>query len=429
MPQNRRGPAPRDMRPPKKDGRAENAVWKLHRPIAKAALEVIYDAFVEGHHVDKIIERKLKSNRTLGARDRRFIAETVYEMTRWWRLLWRCAGEEPREIDEQVLWQLLGVHLTLQGRPVPAWPEFKDLEPAKILDRRERCKNARAVRESIPDWMDEQGARELGDRWEAALKALNRQAPVVLRANGLKNSPSELVQALIEEGVSAERAPDHPTAVILKERKNIFRTLAFKHGMFEVQDGASQMVAPLVDPRPGDRVIDACAGAGGKSLHLAALMKNKGKILALDVQERKLEELRTRAARAGADTIEARLIEGAKTIKRLSKSADRVLLDVPCSGLGVLRRNPDAKWKLTPDELTRLRGIQAEILGEYSDMTKPGGRLVYATCSCLPSENEEQVRAFLSAREGQWTLLQEMSHFPGDQGFDGFYAAVMERAK
>ena len=402
----------------------------LHRPVARAALQCLYETFVDGSYADKAIERQFKASRKLGGRDRRFVAETVYEMTRWWRLLWRCLGEEPEGLTEAALWRLLGAHLLLRGRELPDWPEFAGLaaEKPKILDRRERSKNVRAIRHSIPDWMDEQGAAELGERWDEAMIALNKQAPVVLRANSLKATTKEVIAKLKEEEIEAKPAPGLPDALLLTGRKNIFRSLAFKHGMFEVQDGASQRVAPMVAPQPGERVIDACAGAGGKSLHLAALMGNKGKILAFDIHQRKLDELKRRAARAGADTIEARLIE-AKTIKRMAKSADRVLLDVPCSGLGVLRRNPDAKWKLQPEELARLRALQAEILSSYSEMTKVGGRLVYATCSFLPSENEKQVEAFLAARPGEWKLLEEMRNFPGEGGFDGFYAAVMERVR
>jgi len=173
------------------------------------------------------------------------------------------------------------------------------------------------------------------------------------------------------------------------------------------------------------RVVDACAGAGGKTLHLAALMKNKGTVIALDIHQWKLDELRRRATRAAADNIQTRLIEG-PAVARLAGSADRVLLDVPCSGLGVLRRNPDTKWKLKPEELDRLRAEQADLLERYSKMTKPGGKLVYATCSILPSENDQQVATFLAAHN-EWRLEQELHLRPDREGFDGFYAARLVR--
>jgi 16S rRNA (cytosine967-C5)-methyltransferase len=165
-----------------------------------------------------------------------------------------------------------------------------------------------------------------------------------------------------------------PSALRLKQRANLFGTDSYKAGLFEVQDAASQLIAPFLQPEPGMRVIDACAGGGGKALHLAAIMRNKGRILALDVHAWKLAELRKRASRAGVDIIEAREIEGSKTVKRLAQKAERVLLDVPCSGLGVLRRNPDAKWKLSDAEIDRLTALQAEILESYSRMVVPGGK-------------------------------------------------------
>ena len=180
----------------------------------------------------------------------------------------------------------------------------------------------------------------------------------------------------------------------------------------------------MLDPQPGERIADACAGAGGKTLHLAALMKNKGKILALDIHDYKLNELKIRTRRAGVDIVETRVIDSSKVIKRLADSFDRVLLDVPCSGMGVLRRNPDSKWKLNPEEIQKMQSLQKEILGSYSKMVKPGGILVYATCSLLPSENQKQVEAFMG--EG-WTLLQEIVVLPDEGRGDGFYAAKLKR--
>jgi len=173
------------------------------------------------------------------------------------------------------------------------------------------------------------------------------------------------------------------------------------------------------------RVVDACAGSGGKTLHLAALMQNKGRIIAMDTFERKLEDLRKRASRAGADIIETRAITSTKVIKRLSGQADRLLLDVPCSGLGVLKRNPDTKLKLQPDDIDKVRKIQSEILASYPNMVKPGGLMVYATCSVLPSEDEEQVRNFLKNNSSNWDLLEEKRLWPATDGFGGFYMALL----
>ena len=172
------------------------------------------------------------------------------------------------------------------------------------------------------------------------------------------------------------------------------------------------------------RVIDACAGAGGKSLHLAALMQNKGKVLSMDVEEWKLQQTKLRARRDGVSIIERKVIEGSKTIKRLKESADRLLLDVPCSGLGVLRRNPDTKWKLSLDSIAKVQETQQEIIQSYSSMLKKGGQMVYATCSILPSENQKQVEKFLASEAGKdFELIEDQKVLAQESGFDGFYIA------
>jgi 16S rRNA (cytosine967-C5)-methyltransferase len=176
------------------------------------------------------------------------------------------------------------------------------------------------------------------------------------------------------------------------------------------------------------RVVDACAGAGGKTLHIASLMENKGQIIAMDIYENKLNELKRRAKRNGAHNIENRVIDSTKPIKKLYDKADRVLIDAPCSGLGVLRRNPDAKWKLQPEFIDKIKVTQQEILQQYSRMTKVGGKLVYATCSVLPSENQDQVKTFLASEAGaNFVLLNDKKVLAHKSGFDGFYMALLER--
>lgn len=403
---------------------------RIHRPVAQAVVDALAQIFGEGYHADKVIERALKANRSFGARDRRFLAETIYEMVRHWRFIWAALETEPSLKPEDV-WRALGAWLILGPHQTqPEWPETKALSPAELRKRANSVSENPAVRESTPDWLYERGQIELGATvWNSWLSELNKQAPVILRANRLRTDRTKLALALKSEGIDAAPADPAPDALRLVERKNVFVTEAFKKGWFEVQDGASQHVGPMLDPQPGERVIDACAGAGGKSLHLAALMKNKGKILSLDIYPRKLEELRKRAARNGADIIETRAIESTKTIKRMENTADRLLLDVPCSGLGVLRRNPDTKWKLTPDKINQLQDLQAHLLDSYPRMLKPGGYLVYATCSILPSENGKQIESFLARHEGKFRLLEERTFTPGKNGFDGFYAAKLEKLK
>lgn len=393
---------------------------KLYRNLSVAVVDALGEIFVNKKYADKVIEKVLKANPKWGARDRRFIAETTYDIVRWYRLFCDLA-----EADEHDFWKLLGVWCVWSRAELPDWDELKGINRARIEARYELLKENRVVRESIPDWLDELCHTELGAVWDTELTALNEEAKVVLRVNTLKTSRKELQQILEEEDIFTEAPADFPEALLLEQRQNIFTRQAFKDGLFEVQDAGSQLIAPYLQVQPGMRVIDACAGAGGKTLQLAALMQNKGRIIAMDTEGWKLDELKKRARRAGAGNIEPRIIESSKTIKRLENSADRVLLDVPCSGLGVLKRNPDAKWKLNLDFIARVKELQQYILTDYSTMVKPGGLIVYSTCSVLPSENEIQVQQFLHTHPN-FELLDQKTIRPSE-GFDGFYMARLKR--
>lgn len=405
---------------------------KLPRIIIDQVIEALADVFLDGYHADKVIERRFRAHPKWGSRDRRLFAESVYDIIRWWRWCWHLAGLPDDEhlkkeaLDQTRLWQVWSAYWFDRHGSLPAWEECKEINTEKLQRRRDRPAPP-ALRASFPDWLHERGSRELGADWPKALASLNEPAPVFLRANTLKAAAGKVCHALSEEKFDSRPVDGLPDILVMTRRQNVFQSQAFKDGLFEVQDAGSQRIAPFLQVQPGMRVVDGCAGAGGKALHLAALMKNKGRIIALDVVEWKLKELRKRAARAGADTIETRLIEGPQTIKRMRETADRVLLDVPCSGLGVIRRNPDAKWKLHEEELERLRALQADILERYSRMTRPGGKLVYATCSIFRSENEDQVEHFLKTHGDEWTLEESFRLNPGDDGGDGFYAARLAR--
>ncbi len=405
----------------------------LVRAVAQALMAIFY----EQAYADKVIEAALRQNPKAGSRDRAFIAETTYEVVRHFRLYTELLGRTPS--FEPDFWALVGIHFLVRpivvgADPVnplittlPDWREFQQLQPGPIFLRAAELRTIRKFRESIPDWLDALGEQELPGEWDATLAALNQPARVVLRTNRLKTDRPALQAALLEEGVETVPAGDGD-ALLLVRRQNVFKTKVFHAGWFEMQDLSSQQVATFVAPAPGMRVVDACAGGGGKTLHLAALLQNRGSIIALDTVAWKLDELRTRARRAGATNIEARAIESRKTIKRIYGSADRLLLDVPCSGLGVLRRNPDAKWKLQPAQIDSLHTTQQDILQAYSPITKIGGQMVYATCSVLPSENQAQVSHFLDSPAGKnFRLLAEKRILPQDEGFDGFYMARLER--
>lgn len=406
----------------------------IHPLLVRLVAQNLSAIFKENRYADKVIEYALRSNPKAGARDRAFIAETTYEVVRYYRLYVEILGTIPStEFD---FWQLVGVHLAFSKVALPDWREFKALKTpefaAKISTWQRKAEqpgisHSIAIQESIPDWLQELGQKEIPARWAETLHWLNKPAQVVLRTNRLRTNPAELQAALLAEKIETRAIPDSD-ALVLKVRKNVFQSSVFKKGWFEMQDYSSQLVAPLLAPQPGMRVVDACAGGGGKTLHLASLMENRGSIIALDTFAWKLDELRNRARRAGATNIETRPIESRKTIKRLYGSADRLLLDVPCSGLGILRRNPDAKWKLQPEQIDQLRATQQEILQAYAPITKPGGQMVYATCSILPSENLQQVEKFLASEAGKdFTLLNDRSILPQDDGFDGFYMALLKR--
>jgi len=401
---------------------------RLHRNLVFATVDGLHLIFNEHKAADKVLRNVLKRDKRWGSRDRSFIAETTYDIVRWKRLYQEIA-EVKEPFDRDNLFRLFVVWATLRGIKLPDWPQFEGVPTRKIKGRFDALSKERVLRESIPDWMDEVGLKAFGkEQWAKELRALNKQADVVLRCNTLKGPRKDLAESLAANGLETEMAKQTPEGLILKQRDNVFTSEEFKSGLFEVQDINSQRVAHWLKLRPGMRVIDACAGAGGKSLHMAALMENKGQIIALDIFQNKLDELKRRARRNGAHNIETRLIDSRKTIKKLQQSADAVLIDAPCTGMGVLRRNPDAKWKLSPEFLKEITQTQSEILGDYASMVKPGGTLVYATCSILPQENQEQIKAFLANDAGkEFSLDAQETLLPSVTGYDGFFMARLKR--
>ncbi|WP_264509538.1 RsmB/NOP family class I SAM-dependent RNA methyltransferase [Flavobacterium sp. N1719] len=401
---------------------------RLHRNLVFTTIDALHAIFNEGEYADKVVARSLKKDKRWGSHDRKFVAETIYDLVRWKRLYAEIA-EVKAPFDRDKLWRMFAVWAVLRGYPLPDWKYFEDTPQRKIKGRFDELSKVRKLRESIPDWMDEIGVQELGEEiWTKEIAAQNRMADVVLRVNTLKTTREKVRARLMDLNIVTEPIPNLPDGLILPERANVFLTDVFKDGWFEVQDGSSQLVAPLLDVKPGMKVVDACAGAGGKTLHLASLMENKGQIIAMDLYESKLKESKLRARRNGAHNIDYRVIDSTKVIKKLHEKADRVLIDAPCSGLGVLKRNPDSKWKLQPEFLDSIRKVQAEVLENYSKMVKPGGKLVYATCSILPSENQEQIKHFLSTETGKsFTFVKDVKVLAHESGFDGFYMALLER--
>ena len=405
-----------------------NRYMRLHRNLVFPVIDSIYDIFNDGIYADKAVEKALKRDKRWGARDRKFVAETIYELVRWMRLYAEIAQVKP-PFSREKIWRIFAVWCVLKGIQLPDWNQLKDVPKRRIKGRFDELTKTRKFRESIPDWIDELGISELGETiWTKEIKAQNEQADVILRVNTLKIGKERLQKILATDDIQTQPVKGYPSALLLVERANVFKTEAFKKGFFEVQDGSSQLVAPYLEVEPGMRVVDACAGAGGKSLHIASLMENKGQIIAMDIYESKLKKLKIRAKRNGVHNIETRVIESTKAYKKLLQKADRVLIDAPCSGLGVLKRNPDAKWKLEPEFIENIKQVQQEVLQNYSRMVKPGGKLVYATCSVLPSENRQQVDFFLNSELGRdFQLVKDQSILAHQSGFDGFYMAQLQR--
>jgi len=400
---------------------------KLHRNLVFATIDSLNQIFNEEKQADKVLKHTLKLDKRWGSRDRSFIAETTYDIVRWKRLYAEIA-EVKEPFSRANLFRMFAVWATLNGIKIPDWKQFEDTPTRRIKGKFDELSKIRKYRESIPDWMDELGQKELGKRWDKEIAALNQLADVVLRVNTLKTTVEKLQHELADLDIETETIPGYPNALKLKERTNVFITDAFKNGLFEVQDASSQKVAEILDAKPGMRIIDACAGAGGKSLHIATMMENKGQLIAMDIYGNKLNELKRRARRNDIFNIETRVIDSTKVIKKLIEKADKVLIDAPCSGLGVLKRNPDAKWKLQPEFMDKIRATQKELLDSYSRMVKPGGELVYATCSILPSENENQIKDFLNRDAGKdFSLLKEEIILPSKSGYDGFYISLLQK--
>jgi 16S rRNA (cytosine967-C5)-methyltransferase len=287
--------------------------------------------------------------------------------------------------------------------------------------------------------------RQIGEsETERLLEALNQPPPLTIRVNALKATRDDCLRELRQRGYDCTPTKLSPDGIHLAKRTNLFGLDLFRAGWFELQDEGSQIISLLLDPKPNWRVADVCAGGGGKTLHVAALMKKRGEIFAFDVVPRRLENLRKRARRCGIHNVRAQLLQPDEVPAKLLGQMDAILIDAPCSGTGVLRRNPDAKWKITPEMVREMAAKQKQIINQYAQLLKPGGRLVYATCSLLAEENEEVVQAFLAQHPEfrpadaaailQRYQLAQLANgssiplFPHQHGTDGFFAAVSERA-
>lgn len=409
--------------------------------------------------VDAMMATYFKTRRFIGSKDRGAISDLLYFTLRnggtlEWHIEQAGLVANPRRV-------VLAALLFHGEKPLTAakiaelfdgtqyCPALLTEPERKILDRTEgqpftNEKMPPAARHNYPDWMEGRLKDAFGDQLPEALDALNQQAPIDLRANTLKcRDTGDLILALDADGYFGLPTPHSPIGVRLKKRLPAFNTQAFRDGKYEMQDEGSQIVAQLCAAKPGQKVIDFCAGAGGKTLAIAATMKNKGRILALDVSEKRLKEMPKRLARAGVHNVTTHAMRDEKDpfLKRHVGSADWVVVDAPCSGSGTWRRNPDLKWRFQLDDLQEIKALQQSILQSASRLCKPGGKLLYITCSIFPDENIHQVKQFVGNNsqfrvEHPGKLWNKHVHADADlgpvlalsphkDGTDGFFAVVL----
>lgn len=394
------------------------------------------------HPADAVVSRYFREHRQLGHADRAFVAETVFAVLRRGRSIEaRCAGQLS---DRRRLLATLALVRGWSQRelaPVLKASEEEWLAAAKAMPEADLMP---AVRCDLPDWLYARLEQQFGaDETLALAKAMNQSAPLDLRVNTLKANREAVLEKLAADGIAAAPGALSPLAVRLRDKPALAKHPLFLEGAFEVQDEGSQLLGFLLEPKRGEMVVDFCAGAGGKTLLLGALMRNTGRLYAFDVSDKRLANLKPRLARSGLSNVHPGRIEHERDqkIKRLAGKADRVLVDAPCSGLGTLRRNPDLKWRQNETSVTELTVKQASILDAASTLVRPGGRLVYATCSLLSAENDAIVGAFLE-KHSEFTLLPAsavlakqsivcegdvLRLLPHKHNTDGFFAAVLER--
>lgn len=392
------------------------------------------------HPADAVVSRYFREHRQLGHADRAFVAETVFAVLRRKRSLEARCGNPPT--PRRMLLAALAV--------VRGWNQ-RELAPVLKASETEWLATVRAVADAdlppavacdLPDWLYERLAAQFGaDEVPKLAQALNQPAPLDLRVNTLKTDRDSLLAALAADGIAAEPGALSPLAVRLRDKPALARHPLFLGGAFEVQDEGSQLLGLLLEPKRGEMVVDFCAGAGGKTLLLGALMKNTGRLYAFDVSDKRLANLKPRLARSGLSNVHPGRIEHERDlkVKRLAGKVDQVLVDAPCSGLGTLRRNPDLKWRQGESAIAELTVKQAAILDAASTLLKPGGRLVYATCSLLTAENEAIVESFLARHPGFALVPAQgilgspvgagdmLRLLPHVHNTDGFFAAALER--
>lgn len=415
---------------------------QLNEPLIRQAAMALATVLAPYGPADAKLSAYFREHPKLGVKDRAFIAESVYQVLRRRRLLEYLA----ESTDARRL--LLAAQLRLQGislRDLAPLLNKQQTEWAHAIKARSTDNLPLAVQADLPDWLWERMVSQYGEQEALALaRSLHVPAALDLRVNAVKATREEVLAQLARDRIEAEPTPYSPYGIRMQTKIALHRQPIFMEGKVEVQDEGSQLLAQLVAPRRGEMVADFCAGAGGKSLALGALMRNTGRLYAFDVSEKRLHNLGQRLKRSGLSNLHSQVIASERDpkLKRLAGKFDRVLVDAPCSGLGTLRRNPDLKWRQTPKDIEELTVKQAAILESAAKLVKNGGRLVYATCSLLREENEAIVDSFLAAHPefrlvnasgvlAQQQISLDMGSYlkllPPQHGTDGFFAAAMER--
>lgn len=394
---------------------------------------------------DAVLSEHFREERKLGRRDRAFIAETCYTVLRHRRQLERLVQPEisPRRLILAALLKFSGMGLRQLSVAVSA----EEQDWLLALKSAAEPEYTLVERLDLPDWLIERLSTRFTEAELLVLaRGLNRSAPLDLRANLLKTTRDEALQQLAAAGIKGSACRYSPWGIRLEGKPALQQQPLFLEGHIEVQDEGSQLLGALLAPRRGEMVVDFCAGAGGKTLLLGAMMRSTGRLYAFDVSDKRLAKLKPRVARSGLSNVHPVCIDNENDIrvKRLAGKIDRVLVDAPCSGLGTLRRNPDLKWRQTAQDVAELSRKQQDILTAAARLVKPGGRLVYATCSILDEENSAVVERFLEQHPGFQRLdaavilaqqnikidcAAEMRLLPHLHGTDGFYAAALERRK
>ncbi|SEQ82416.1 16S rRNA (cytosine967-C5)-methyltransferase [Nitrosomonas sp. Nm51] len=393
---------------------------------------------------DAILRRFFQHNPKLGVHDRAFIAETAFGMLRHRFFLERCINPvTPRSLLLAYLVRFRNVDI----RKFKSWAQDSEMKWLQTLHTIELKSQPLTVQAELPEWLIEKLRRFMSN--DAILRlglSLQNAAPLDVRVNTLLTKREHVLETLINECFSAEATSFSPCGIRLHSKPAINRHPLFLSGKIEVQDEGSQLLGYLMAPKRGEMIVDFCAGAGGKTLLLGALMHSKGRVYAFDINEKRLNNLKPRLKRSGLSNVHIQRIanEHDLKIKRLAKKIDRVLVDAPCSGLGTLRRNPDLKWRLTPQSIEELKAKQSSILSAAATMVKPGGRLVYATCSFLPEENQRIIENFQSSNAefdlldcsellAEQKIMVNTGKFlqlsPDTHKTDGFFAAALEHKK